>query len=105
MAASLAALPSIVIFSGTPCRRIALVRKRLAACSSRCSVSRKSIVCPVLSTARYRQYHSPFTLEPYDTPHAPADARVRSPDPPLRQNPPRLLPPRFLASVFCAPPS
>src|SRR2546421_560028 len=42
MAASLAALPSTVIFSGTPCRRIALVRNRLAAGSSRCSVKRKS---------------------------------------------------------------
>ena len=31
-----------------------LVRKRLAACWSRCSVRRKSIVCPVLSTARQR---------------------------------------------------
>jgi hypothetical protein len=27
-----------VIFSGTPWRRMALVRNRLAACSSRCSV-------------------------------------------------------------------
>src|SRR5206468_8654558 len=52
MAASLAALPSMVIFSGTPWRRIAFVRNRLAACSSRASVRRKSIVWPVLSTAR-----------------------------------------------------
>src|SRR5258706_1643617 len=54
MAASLAALPSMVIFSGTPWRWIALVRNRLAACSSRCSVRRKSMVWPVLSTARER---------------------------------------------------
>src|SRR6266487_552971 len=62
MAASLAALPSMVIFSGTPWRRIALVRKRLAACSSRSCVRRKSIVCPILSTARERERHWPFTL-------------------------------------------
>src|SRR5882724_8664267 len=42
MAASLAALPSMVIFSGTPWRRIAFVRNRLAACLSRSSVRRKS---------------------------------------------------------------
>ena len=34
------------------CRRIAFIKKALAACSSRCSVSRKSIVLPCLSTAR-----------------------------------------------------
>src|SRR2546426_3809044 len=48
----------MVIFSGTPRRRIALVRNRLAACSSRCSVRRKSMVWPCLSTARYRERHS-----------------------------------------------
>src|SRR6266699_3349550 len=54
MAASLAALPSIVIVSGTSWRRIAFFRKRSAAASSRCSVKRKSMVCPVLSMARER---------------------------------------------------
>src|SRR5262249_3285898 len=43
MAASWAALPSMVIFSGTPWRRVAFFRKRGAASSSRCSVCRKSI--------------------------------------------------------------
>src|SRR5215475_3539720 len=52
MAASLVSLPSIVIFSGTPWRRIALVKNCFAAFSSRCSVRRKSTVFPCLSTAR-----------------------------------------------------
>jgi len=38
-------------------RRVALVRERVAACWSRCSVRRKSMVCPVLSAARYRERH------------------------------------------------
>src|SRR5258707_10799107 len=37
-------------------------KKRLAAALSRLAVSRKSIVCPVESTARYRYLSLPFTL-------------------------------------------
>ena len=37
---------------GVPGRRMALVRTRVAACSSRGLVRRKLKVCPVLSTAR-----------------------------------------------------
>src|SRR5882724_956196 len=44
--------PWMVILSGTPWRWIAFLRKRSAASVSRCSVSRKSIVWPYLSTAR-----------------------------------------------------
>jgi hypothetical protein len=42
IAAALASLPSIVLISGVPWRRMAWVRKRVAARSSRCAVSRKS---------------------------------------------------------------
>jgi hypothetical protein len=43
-----------------PDASIALRRKRLAAAVSRLAVSRKSIVCPVESSARYRYLSSPF---------------------------------------------
>jgi hypothetical protein len=39
---------------------IALRRKRLAAAVSRLAVSRKSIICPVESSARYRYLSSPL---------------------------------------------
>jgi hypothetical protein len=47
---------------GLPDASIALRRKRLAAAVSRLAVSRKSIVCPVESSARYRYLSSPFTF-------------------------------------------
>src|SRR5260370_728141 len=47
---------------GLPNASIALRRKRLAAAVSRLAVSRKSIVCPVESSARYRYLSSPFTF-------------------------------------------
>src|SRR5215813_12859341 len=59
MAASLASLPSMVIVSGSPLRRMAFFRNRSAASLSRYSVRRKSIVWPCLSTARYRYRHWP----------------------------------------------
>src|SRR5262250_2818546 len=76
MAASLASLPSIVIVSGSPCRRIAFFRNRSAASLSRCSVSRKSIgltmfvhgVIPVIPLAFHlniRLVHPP--AHPYRT--------------------------------------
>src|SRR5882724_886942 len=43
---------------GLPDASIALRRKRLAAAVSRLAVSRKSIVCPVESSARYRYLSS-----------------------------------------------
>ena len=46
IAAVLAPLLSIVIFSGTPCRPMARLKKHLAAARSRCVRSRKSIVWP-----------------------------------------------------------
>ena len=62
IAAVLAPLLSMVIFSGTPCRSIARSKKRRAAAQSRCARSRKSIVLPSRSTARYRYFHCPPTL-------------------------------------------
>jgi hypothetical protein len=47
---------------GSPLRRMAFFRNRNAASVSRCSVSRKSIGFPCLSTARYKYRHTPFTL-------------------------------------------
>ena len=47
---------------GLPDASIALWRKRLAAAVSRLAVSRKSIVCPVESSARYKYLSSPFTF-------------------------------------------
>jgi len=49
-----AAYASRVITRGVPLCLIALRKKRLAAATSRRSLSRKSTVCPYLSTARYR---------------------------------------------------
>src|ERR1700674_1847156 len=53
IAAVLAPLLSMVIFSGVPHWSMALRRKRAAALRSRLAVRRKSTVCPALSTARY----------------------------------------------------
>src|SRR6202049_4625968 len=53
IAAVLAPLWSMVIFSGVPHWSMALRRKRAAALRSRLAVRRKSTVCPALSTARY----------------------------------------------------
>src|ERR1700694_862774 len=53
IAAMLAPLLSMVIFSGVPHWSMALRRKRAAALRSRLAVRRKSTVCPALSTARY----------------------------------------------------
>ena len=47
---------------GLPDASIALRRKRLAAAASRLAVRRKSIVCPVESSARYRYLSSPLTF-------------------------------------------
>src|ERR1700716_3315937 len=47
---------------GLPDASMALRRKRLAAAASRLAVSRKSIVCPVESTARYKYLSLPFTF-------------------------------------------
>ena len=51
------ALVNINLF-GVPLRLIAFAKKRLAAFWSRCLVSRKSMVLPNLSTARYKYTHS-----------------------------------------------
>src|SRR6266498_2330039 len=73
MAAALASLLSIVIVSGTPWRRIALVRKRRAAARCRWVVTRKSMVWPA-------PVHRPIQVEPLPSYadggfiHAPADA-------------------------------
>jgi hypothetical protein len=61
IAAVLAPLLSIVIFSGVPFHLIALRTNRSAALRSRLAVSRKSTVVPALSTARYRYIHAPLT--------------------------------------------
>jgi hypothetical protein len=45
----------------TTLRRTAFRKKRLPASASRLGESRKSMVCPVASTARYRYTRSPFT--------------------------------------------
>src|SRR5262245_38860602 len=50
MAAAVASLPSMVIFSGMPWWRSAFFRNRSAASLSRCSVSRRSIMWLFLST-------------------------------------------------------
>ena len=47
---------------GLPDASIAFIRKRLAAAASRLAVSRKSIVWPVESSARYRYLSWPFTF-------------------------------------------
>jgi hypothetical protein len=47
---------------GLPDASITPRRKRLAAAASRLTVSRKSIVCPVESSARYRYLSSPLTF-------------------------------------------
>jgi hypothetical protein len=44
------------------CSAKALLKKRLAAAASRLAVSRKSMVCPLESTARYRYRSRPFTF-------------------------------------------
>src|ERR1017187_1396943 len=61
IAAVLAPLLSILIFSGTPLRSMARSRNRRPAETSRLAVSRKSTVSPSRSTARYRYFHRPPT--------------------------------------------
>ncbi len=61
-AATFEPLLSIVTFSGAPFRSIACSKNLRAAPFSRCARSRKSTVSPALSTARYKYFHSPFTL-------------------------------------------
>src|ERR1700733_9794416 len=56
IAAVLAPLLSIVIFSGVPFLLIALRKNLSAALRSRLAVSRKSTVAPALSTARYKYF-------------------------------------------------
>jgi hypothetical protein len=56
-AAVLAPLLSIVTIAGAPWCRMALRKKRNAAAASRLAVSRKSMVLPSVSTARYRYFH------------------------------------------------
>ena len=82
MAAAWAALPSRVLVSGTPWRRIAFVKNRLAACSSPCAVSRTSMRWPVLSTARARvpvafHLHGRLVQAPTDPPRALAAMKHR----------------------------
>jgi hypothetical protein len=62
IAAVLAPLLSIVIFSGVPFHLIALRKNLSAALRSRLAVSRKSTLAPALSTARYKYFQVPLTL-------------------------------------------
>ena len=60
LAGSYANTARYVMTRGVPWFLMALRKKRLAAVTSRCSLSRKSTVRPCLSTARYRYVHRPF---------------------------------------------
>src|SRR5215831_14273820 len=57
-----AAYPSRVITRGVPLCRMARLKNRFAALTSRRSLNRKSTVRPYLSTARYRYVHRPLTF-------------------------------------------
>ena len=58
-----APLLSIVIFSGNPRKPMAFFNKRSATFQSRFFVSRKSMACPALYTARYRQVQRNLILQ------------------------------------------
>ena len=63
IAAVLAPLLSMVIFSGTPFKSMARSRNRRAAATSRLAVSRKSTVSPARSTVRYKYFQCAYAGE------------------------------------------